>query len=166
MNREQFEEYVEKHRPYLLRVVTARVNSPEAAEDIVQTALEYLWRIAPGLHADDDPKPLFWKAVHWELGKFYRKKPKVELVPLDEVEDELHTRDGIECLEVGIDFDRALVPFNDREREVLVKVLSEDWTTREIAAVYKERGQSNWSRWLKYKAHPRLREVVFEGAAA
>ena len=166
MNREQFEEYVEKHRPYLLRVVTARMNSPEAAEDIVQTALEYLWRIAPGLHADDDPKPLFWKAVHWELGKFYRKKPKVELVPLDEVEDELYARDGIECLEVGIDFDRALVPFDDSEREVLVKVLSEDWTTREIAAVYRERGQSNWSRWLKYKAHPRLREVVFEGAAA
>lgn len=120
----------------------------------------------PGLHADDDPKPLFWKAVHWELGKFYRKKPKVELVPLGEVEDELYARDGIECLEVGIDFDRALVPFDDREREVLVKVLSEDWTTREIAAVYRERGQSNWSRWLKYKAHPRLREVVFEGAAA
>jgi hypothetical protein len=68
-------------------------------------------------------------------------------------------------VEAGVDFTRALVHFQQREREVLVKVVIEDWTTREIAAVYTERGQSSWSRWLKHKAHPRLRKVVCEGAA-
>ena len=104
MNREQFVGYVEKHRPYLLRFATARANSREDAEDIVQEAVGYLWRIAPGLRPNVDPKPLFRKVVCWAIGKHYRQKQKLEQVPLEDVVDRLITWDGIGRVEAGVDF--------------------------------------------------------------
>jgi RNA polymerase sigma factor (sigma-70 family) len=160
MHDEAFAEFVEKYRPELVKFACSKVTQRDHAEDVVQNALLSVYERAKSLSPDIDPRPYFYEAVRFEIGKHYRKDNGAEELDVSDFTEILEAPDSLERVEVFADFERAIARFEPDEREVLVKFFIEGWTTREIEARFPRRNRRGWEKWLKRAVLPHLRESL------
>jgi len=129
---EEFADFAAAALPRLLRFGLVLTGDPDAAEDLVQTALGRslgAWR----LHRIDDLQAFVRKVMVNSYASFYRRRRR-EIATADlpegaSVADDTHGIDDRDCVW------RALMALPPRQRAVIVLRYYEDLSEREIAAV-------------------------------
>ncbi|HEX8002108.1 MAG TPA: SigE family RNA polymerase sigma factor [Mycobacteriales bacterium] len=127
-----FVAFVELHSQRLLRSAVLLTGRPDAAEDLVQTALLRLYRHWPRVR-DDDPLAYVRRVMvnarrDWWRRRSWSEQP-VETVPETSAPDSAVAHADRDAVV------RALAPLSRRERTVLVLRYCDDLSERDVAAL-------------------------------
>ncbi len=129
---EEFADFAGAALPRLLRFGLVLTGDPDAAEDLVQTALGRslgAWR----LHRIDDPQAFVRKVMVNSYATFYRRRRRE--IATAELPEAASVADDTRGIDDRDSVWRALMALPPRQRAVIVLRYYEDLSEREIAAV-------------------------------
>jgi RNA polymerase sigma-70 factor (sigma-E family) len=128
-----FVAFVEQHSRRLLRSAELLTGRPDAAEDLVQTALLRLYRHWPRV-AGDEPLAYVRRVMVNARRDWWRRRSSWEQ-PVSSVPDAPASGDAVGDQAARDALARALAPLSRRERTVLVLRYYEDLSEAEVAAL-------------------------------